>query len=134
MYYPGTGSAVSVERVFVDGVQIDICEVNPSHYEFLSPIGAGKKPGGRFFMEIEGQIVGYQLAAEYCVKTGDCRWDFFCADKSYIKGRIDEIQELLSSIRSLEAKLLEKPLMGIMIAPKIADKKARLLNRYFIKI
>lgn len=130
MIYPGVHSTESVETIFIDGYQINICEANAAHYEYLQNDGRSRKPMGRFFMEVEGHIVNYNIAADYHAKTGECRWEFFCKQKCDIKSWVSDFEETLDAAKSMAARINAKPVIATMIQPKLDMKIARLRDRY----
>lgn len=134
MIYPGIHSTANVETIFVDGYQVNICEVAPSHYEYLLPNGAWAKPGGRYFLEVEGFIVNYNYAARYHMKTGECRWDFFCVAKSDVKSWVNDLEKMLSDIEAWKNKMAKMPYAKSMVLPKIESTAKRLRERFGIDI
>lgn len=133
MIYPGLHSTAKVETFFVEGIQINICEVAPSHYEYLICSHPGKKPAGRYFMEVEGLVVNYAHAKELHSKIGQCRWDLFCADRAFFMVKVKEVEQLLATVASITSRIEQKPATRGMIEPKLIAAKKRLLDHYGIK-
>lgn len=134
MIFPGVHSTQSVETIFIEGYRLDICEVNPAHYDLLYNGTGASKPMGRYFLEVENKhIVSYKTSEGYFAQTGQCRWDFFCHAKSDIKKQVQEFESLISDCIFISAKIAAKPAMSSMLLPKLEYKKTRLLERYGVK-
>lgn len=85
-------------------------------------------------MEVEGTILQYKYAEMLHAETGACRWDLFCSDRAFLMGKIKEIQELLTSVSSMTARIEQKPAMRGLIEPKLMAAKKRLAEVYGIKV
>lgn len=130
MIFPGNSAVVNNETIFVEGFRFDICEVAPSHYEFLN-VGTAKgssKPAGRFFLSVEeSHIVNYNIAADWHSKTGECRYGFFCASKSDCKRWISDFEKEFAIVSKSNPKTEE----GIA---KLKSKKNWIKHRYGITV
>lgn len=111
MIYPGNWATLKTETFFIEGIKFDICEVHPSHYEYLPVNGNGRasKPASRFFLAVEDtHVVNYKFSEQYHKATGDCRWDFFCMGRAECLQKIKDFEKRLAQISRLKlAKLQE---------------------------
>lgn len=126
MIYPGNGATLKTETFFVDGVKFDICEVHPSHYEYLSKLTAkgSSKPSARFFLAVEdSHVVRYNHAEFYFQQTGECRYDFFCMGRAECKGLISMFEKEVDLINSANPKTDEA-------AKRLQGRKDR-INKLF---
>lgn len=131
MIFPGNGATVNNETIFVEGFRFDICEVAPSHYEYLNPgttTRGASKPASRFFLSVEENfIVNYQIAVKWHSQTGQCRYDWFCAAKSDCKRWIADFEKELAIIERAAPKTEE----GIA---KLQAKKNWVKERFGIRL
>lgn len=111
MIYPGNGATIKTETFFVESYRFDICEVHPSHYEYLFPASTtrnGKKPASRFFLVVEeSHIVNYATAEKWHKETGECRYDWFCTGRADCMAKIASFGERFAKISTSSPKTEE---------------------------
>ncbi len=135
LLYPGSGSATSIETIFIDGYRFDICEVMSHCYEYLAPKGKYSRPMGRFFVEVEERhVIRYHHTEKLHAAGMENRWDFFCMDKSSAKAKVAEFETMPNDYNRLVDALEKKPMFTFSLQPKIDSLKTRIFEVYGIKL
>ena len=133
LLFPGSGSASSIETIFIEGYKFDICEVLPHCYEYLAPKGKYSRPMGRFFVEVEDN---YVVRYDHTVKLHEAgcknRWDMFCMGRSEAKAKVAAFETMLNDYTRMCDSLRNKPHFAFNLQPKIDLLKSRVFEIYGI--
>lgn len=135
LLYPGSGSATSIETIFIDGYRFDICEVMSHCYEYLAPKGKYSRPMARFFVEVEERhVVRYDHTEKLHLAGCENRWDMFCMGKAEAKAKITAFETMLTDYNRMSTNLKNKPHFAFNLQPKIDSLKTRIFEIYGIKL
>ena len=125
MIYPSESVAPSIFTDFVNGIKIDICEVDKAAHNMLN---SSKE---RFFLVVEdNHIVRYDSAVSYFEKTGEVRWDLFCGTKQDCINMITEFSDAFIKISANLQRMESKPVFTISCMGVITPIRERMINKF----
>lgn len=103
MPYPDENIAPSIRTEYVNGVKLEICEVQKAHYDKLYTSRS------RFFLKVDGSFIyKYAGAANFYTETGKIRWDFFCMEKQECMDLVAEYANIYERMLKMQ-KYIAKP-------------------------
>jgi hypothetical protein len=124
MTYPSATVAPVVYTDFINGVKLDICEVDRACYDLLYNTTA------RYFLVVDDEhICFYASAEEYFKKTGECRWDLFCCTKQYCKDMIKSFSDAHDVIERHLSRA-EKPAFKVLATIEADKVRARMIKTF----
>lgn len=123
MTYPHETVAPSIHTDFINGVKLDICEVDKSCYDMLSSSKA------RFFVCVEDNHICFHEAAEkFFNATGECRWDFFCKTKAECLDLINQFSDAYDSIEKWMERAERTPALKRSSMEKVNSIRTKMMN------
>ena len=124
MTYPSATVAPVIHTDFINGVKLEICEVDKACYDMLYNTTA------RYFLVVDDEhICFYASAEEYHSKTGECRWDLFCRTKQECKDLIQVFSNAYDVIERHMARA-EKPAFKVLATIEADKVRARMIKTF----